>query len=293
MEQWQWLWLPLAVLSSFITAQNVEINRRARQDGYRLHLWRMGFASLVWLPLAVLLPEWPRDGMFYAAAMFAGVGMLIGFTIQNDLANRHNGRVAILHMPMKAVLVFAAWAVIDPVARRHVMDNPLVTLGVLGCLAVMVASLAEFRKHDVSWHSLKAVMPIVVVYATGDILARSVMHGGPLVERMLVFLSVMTLTSCGVALLIWPWRTNRELPLLSRPLVRAGAHAALGSLVNQACFFSALVLAPSPAYASMIALLAPVWLLVYHRLARIPDNANPFAGTVMVAAAIVLMVLVA
>jgi hypothetical protein len=43
----------------------------------------------------------------------------------------------------------------------------------------------------------------------------------------------------------------------------------------------------------MVGLLAPVWLLVYHRLVNLKDDASPVAGTVMVVAAIVLMLLVA
>lgn len=290
--QWSWLWLVLAVASSFLTAQNVEANRRAKQEGFRLNFWRMTIAALFWLPLT-LLETWPREMMFYAAAMFGGVAMIIGFTIQNDLAAKHNGRVAILHMPMKAVLVFALWAVVDPAARAHLFEKPWVTLGVLGCLTVMVVALAEFRKNDVSWSSLRAVMPIVVTYGMGDILARMVIRPELLHERLVIFLFVVAATSALVSLLIWPWRPKPEVPLFNKKLIQASVRAAMGSTANQVCFFMALVLGPSPAYVSMVALMAPAWLLVYHRLAGIRDDANPLAGTLVVLAAIVLMMLVA
>lgn len=288
---WNWLWLPLALASSLLAAQNVEANRRAKQEGFRLNFWRMAMAAMVWLPLA-LVHHWPRDGAFYAAAMFAGISMIIGFTIQNDLASRHNGRVAIVYLPLKAVGVFLVWAMIDPVAQAHLFEKPWVTVGVLACLGAMVTALAEFRKHDVSWQSLKAVLPIVLVYGAGDILARLNMAPHELTDRLVVFLCVMTLTSAGVSLLVWPWRPKPELPLVTPKLLRCAAHAAVGSTANQVCFFIALVLGPNPAYVSMVVLLAPVWLLVYHRLAGIKDDASPVAGTMMVAAAIVLMVLV-
>ena len=286
-----WLWLLLALVSSGLTAQNVEMNRKARQEGFRLNFWRMLIAAAFWLPLS-LLEQWPMEWAFYGAAMFGGVAMIIGFTIQNELANKHNGRVAILHGPLKAVFVFVLWAMIDPVARAHVLAAPLVTLGVVGCLGTMVLALAQFRRNDVSWNSFRAVLPIVVLYGMGDILARLAITPDVLQDRLVVFLFVVAATSCTVSLLIWPWRPKPELPMVDKKLMKDAFRAALGGMANQVCFFMALVLGPSPAYVSMVVLLAPVWLLVYHRWAGIKDDANPVAGTLLVFAAVVLMVLV-
>lgn len=287
-----WIWLVLAIASSLISAQNVEANRRAKQEGFRLNLWRMTIAALFWLPLALLQP-WPTDWLFYAAAIFGGVALIIGFTIQNDLATKHNGRVAILYLPLKAVLVFLLWACIDANARAHIFARPLVTLGVMGCLGVMVFALAEFRKNDVSWSSFRAVLPVVAVYGMGDLLARLSVTPEGLQAQLIVFLFIVALTSAVTSLMLWHWRPKPGLPLMTKKLARHGMRAAVSSVVNQMCFFMALVLGPSPAYVSMVALLAPVWLLVYHRVAGIKDDANPLAGTLLVFAAIVLMVLVA
>jgi hypothetical protein len=288
-----WLWLALA--SSLISAQNVEMNRRAKQEGFRLNLWRMGLSSLFWLPLALLQP-WPiftHHWLFYLAAAASGIALIVGFTIQNDLAQRHNGRVAVIHMPLKAVVVFLLWAICMPEARAHYFENLAMTLGVLGCLSVMAAALMAFRKNDISWHSLQAVLPIVGLYAASDIFTRLTMPTADLQSSLIVFLFVMTLSSVVASLLWWPWRPRPELSLTHPKLVRAAGWAAVGGTLNQACFFSALMLGPSPAYVSMVALLTPVWLLMYHRVKGIPDNASPLAGTALVLAAIVLMYLVA
>jgi hypothetical protein len=136
------------------------------------------------------------------------------------------------------------------------------------------------------------VLPIVLIYGTGDILAKLHVSTDGLLPQLVVFLCVMNMTGFGVSLLLLPLRPKHDQPLLNRPLAKAGVRAALGSNVNQLCFFVSMLLAPNPAYPSMILLLIPVWLLVYHRLAKIPDDASPVAGTMMVVAAIVLMVLV-
>ncbi len=288
-----WLWLALA--HSVIGAQNVEMNRRAKQEGFRLNLWRMGLSSLFWLPLALLQP-WPDFAdyaTFYLAAVFSGVGLIVGFTIQNDLALRHNGRVAVLHMPLKAVLVFILWALCIPTAREHYFENWLITLGVILCLGVMALGLFSFRRNDVSWYSLKAVLPIVGLYAAADLFTRLTMPTETLQSSLIVFLFVMTASSALASILCLPWRPQPNLPLSHPKLVRAAGWAAVGGTLNQVCFFAALVLGPSPAYVSMVALLTPVWLLIYHRVKGIPDEASPVAGTAVVLAAMVLMYLVA
>jgi hypothetical protein len=288
-----WLWLALA--SSIISAQNVEMNRRAKQEGFRLNLWRMGLSALFWLPLALLQP-WPDLAVhweFYLAAVLSGMALIVGFTIQNDLALQHNGRVAVLHMPLKAVAVFLLWALCMPEARAHYFENWAMTLGVMVCLIIMGGALFAFRKNDVSWASLKAVLPIVGLYAAADIYTRLTMPTADLQSTLIVFLFVMTASSVAASVLYLPWRPKPELSLTHPKLVRAAGWAAVGGTLNQVCFFSALMLGPSPAYVSMVALLTPVWLLAYHRVKGIKDDASPVAGTALVLAAVVLMYLVA
>ncbi|MCA3243772.1 MAG: hypothetical protein INF43_00510 [Alphaproteobacteria bacterium] len=288
-----WLWLALA--SSLISAQNVEMNRRAKQEGFRLNLWRMGLSAMFWLPLALLQP-WPSLAEFwpfYLAAAASGMALIVGFTIQNDLALQHNGRVAVLHMPLKAVVVFLLWALCMPEARAHYFENWATTLGVMLCLGVMAGALFAFRKNDISWASLQAVLPIVGLYAAADIFTRLTMPTADLQSTLIVFLFVMTSSSVVASLLYLPWRPRPELSLTHPKLVQAAGWAAVGGTLNQVCFFAALILGPSPAYVSMVALLTPVWLLFYHRIKGIPDNASPLAGTALVLAAVVLMYLVA
>jgi drug/metabolite transporter (DMT)-like permease len=288
-----WLWL--ALFSSLISAQNTEMNRKAGQEGFRLNLWRMGISSCFWLPLALLQP-WPsitEHAMYYFAAVGSGVGLIIGFTIQTELSLHHNSRVAVLHMPLKALLVFLIWALFNPEARVHYFENIERTLGILACLTIMAGALFAFRRNDVSWYSFKAVLPIVGIYGAFDIFTKLTMPPGNFQANLIVFLFVMTFSSVVASLLYLPWRPRPELPLMHPKLMRAGGWAAVGGTINQTCFFGALLLGPSPAYVSMVALLTPVWLLAYHRIAGIKDDASPVAGMFVVVAAMILMWLVA
>lgn len=286
------MWLVAALVGSVMTAHQAELNRQYQQCGYRLTLWRTLMIAAIWCPLA-LMQTWPDDVWFYAAAIFSGVGMLAGGTITSNLAAEHNGRVAVLHMPLKALLVFVVWLMIHEPARDHVWEHPERLPLILLCLCVMVGALVFFRRNDASWLTLRKVLPVVVLYGAADITTRLVIPADQLQERLIIFLFIMSGVCALCGALVWPWRPRRKLPLAPARMMEAAGLSAVGSVVNHVCFFSALVLAPSPAYVSMILLLAPVWLLILHRMKGIKDDASPVAGTVLVVAAIMLMVVIA
>ncbi|HEX2859899.1 MAG TPA: hypothetical protein VHP58_06870 [Alphaproteobacteria bacterium] len=282
------LWLLAALGTSVTTCANAELNRRYQHEGFRLNFWRTLLAALLWLPLA-LPQQWPTGIGFYAAAVFGGLAMIIGNVIQNHLSARHNGRVAILWMPLKALFVFVLWAAISPPARQHIVDNPLTAIATLSCFAIMIMALNSMRAHDASWKVVKMVLPVAVVYALSDIFARSVVPAEQLPNLIQVYFCVATAVSAGVSLLLFPLRPKKHLPWYSPSLLKVGALAAVQSTINQTCFFVALIYAPNPAYVSMIILLAPLWLLIYHRVRGIPDNTSPLAGLVMALAAGLLL----
>jgi hypothetical protein len=167
-------------------------------------------------------------------------------------------------------------------------------LGILACLLVIGMALMNFRRNDASWETFIAVLPIVGIYGAFDIFSRLGMpQNVDFLSHFVVFMCILSLSSFLASVCFLPWRPKPELPLMHPKLVRAAGWAAIGGVTNQTCFFAALLLGPSPAYVSMIVLLTPVWLLVYHRIAKIKDDANPYAGTIIVLAAMVLMYLVA
>lgn len=45
----------------------------------------------------------------------------------------------------------------------------------------------------------------------------------------------------------------------------------------------------NPAFTYILGALVPVWIMIYHRLRGIKDNASPLAGKAMVISAIILL----
>lgn len=283
------VWLLAALGNSIFAAGNAEINRYYKQEAFRLNMWRTLLASLVWFPLA-LLEDWPYDPLFYSTAVLGGLVVLIGNVVLNDLAAKHNGRVAVLHIPLKAVIVFAVWPLIDDGAWEHITNEQPWQLLVGGIFfGIMVLAMNSMRRNDASWGALKMLAPVILLYSLSDILARLELPADELQSRLVIYLFIMMSVSGVFSLLILPWRPKPELPVLNKRLLQAAGWAALVSVLNHVCFFIALSTAPSPAYVSMIALLAPAWLFVYHRMAGIADNASPWASMVLVLGSIGLL----
>lgn len=284
------MWLPAAVGNSILSGAQAEINRRYKQEPFRMNMWRTFLAALFWMPFALIQP-WPTDTMFYSAAAFCGFSMVIGNNIMNELSARHNGRVAVLHMPVKAFIVLVAWAFITPSEWYHLTHEDLwQQAAALMFFGIMVAAMNAMRSNDASWGALKALVPVIFIYAASDIAARLVLTPTNLTSLLIVYMFIASSVSAVFSLMMIPWRPKPDLPLADRNLVEAGGLAALITVMNHTCFFIGLALAPNPAYVSMVALLAPAWLFVYHRVFNIPDHASPWASMVLVMGSIGLLI---
>lgn len=281
------VWVFAALGNSILAAASAEINRKFKQEPYRLNMVRTAIAALIWLPIVLVQDVWPQDETFYIAALFSGLVITFGNIVLNDLSARMNGRVAVLNIPLKAMAIFAVWPFIDNAAWVHItQEQPWQVSVGLVFFGIMVAAINAMRQNDASWSALRALAPVIVFYTAADIVARLQLQGPGFGNRLIVYVFLSMLVSAVFSALMLPWRPHPEKPLISQKLFKAAGWAAVVTMMNHMCFFIGLTLAPNPAYVSMIALLAPMWLLVYHRWADIPDNASPWAGAILVLASI-------
>ncbi|PIZ31380.1 MAG: hypothetical protein COY40_02360 [Alphaproteobacteria bacterium CG_4_10_14_0_8_um_filter_53_9] len=282
------LWLTSALAHSIVTAHNADINRRYKQDGYRLNTFRSFLAALLWLPMVIISP-WPTNIYFYPVALFAGLSMMVTFTIGSNLAAKHNGRVALLHVPLSGVIVFITWLLISEKARLHFIEQPEDVIIALIAGFIMVFALAKMRRHDVSWAIFVQLIPKIFLAAAATILTRLVMPPETLFQNVPVFLFIV-FTTCAVAgVAMYPWRPKPEKPFFNKNLVKASSLSAIGGSINHTFFLIAIAYAPNPAYVNLIALLTPFWLMLYHKARGIPDNADPFSGLILVLGAMALV----
>jgi hypothetical protein len=138
-----------------------------------------------------------------------------------------------------------------------------------------------------------ALIPAYFIGGTIDVLNKSAMlagsgHG---FGTYLAYGSLTALVS-GLVNLVWVEKG-------AAPLTRAevfAPHILKGGclVVGLASLFlliktSSLVTAPNPAFLAALALLSPVWVILWNRVRNIPDDSNPLAGLGCVLSAFLLI----
>jgi len=77
-----------------------------------------------------------------------------------------------------------------------------------------------------------------------------------------------------------------------RTLIKAGAVTGIASALFLVALTVALVDAPNPSYPCVVTRPVALWLLAYHRLRGVADNASPYAGLALLAGAVVMLLAV-
>ena len=283
-------WWPVgALLFSGFGALIVGFNQWANLPGVQLVRWRvlgvwpLAALSSLWLP-------WPMVWEFYAIAAAMGVGLAFADVQLFNASRVHGARLAALYIPMKMLLAFVGWAMLDPMSLLPLADEiwrmPLLMVGFGMCSA----AIFFIRRSDVSWAGLIAVMPVAVLFALGDVvtkLALPPLQGGllPMVGGAVALLTVTTTTGAVVSLwlkeegddvapLMWPgWRT-----------VRLAAGFGMLLMTGLTLLLVVLAIAPNPGYVVAISMPSAVWLALGARWLRGARD-NLWAGLALVVGA--------
>lgn len=281
------LWPLLALLFSFCGAVIVGFNHYARVDGGKLVVLRwLGVAPLALLAWLVL--PWPKDPLFYLTAAAMGVALALADKLLFDAAAKHGGRLTALYIPMKMLLGFALWAVIDPQSVTVLAAMPWRGLLVVAGFAACVYAFTHLRRNDASKAAIVAVVPVAVLLALGDVVAKYALDapGGDLwavVGGASAFLTVTTSVGCVVGLMM----TRRFVPTLREVVLSAAFGAIL--MVSLCLFLVTLALAPNPGYVGAITMLSALWLAVHGYLHH-KERTNWWGGVLLLAGAVMVAV---
>ena len=292
------LWPLLAFAFSFIGALIIGYNQWAKLDGRHLTLWRYPgvlLGSLFVMPFVDL----PGDGMFYISA--AGMGLVLAGSdiLLSNAARDHGGRLTALYIPMKVILVFAAWLALDGAQRAGLLAEPAVLAGVVLCLAGSALALNTLRRSDASWPALRAVVPVAVLLGVADIVAKILLdQPGSDVRAMaggaVGWMLVTGLVAAGFSYIVMvraPHKKRVKVGMPMADIVKAGLFGLL-LLGGITVLLTALALAPNPGYVGAITMLSAVWLSIWGYV-RNGERTSLLAGIVLVLSALVLALLTA
>lgn len=282
------LWALLSLGFSFAGALIIGFNQVFKIDGRVLVVWR----TLGIVPLGVVawwFFPWPSDVWFYVLSAGLGVASTVGDVLLYNASAKHGGRLAALYVPMKMLLGFVLWSLVDPASFHVLLQNPLHLAGILACFGGAFWALTHIRRSDASWPALLAVLPVAFIFAGEDVVEKLMLPHGDMLQT-LGYTSAMLVVLLSVSSIPALIGLRGKVPFDARTLLLCTGFGAL-LMVGIGVLLVALVTAPNPGYVGAVSSLSVVWLATWARV-RQGERNNLWAILALVASAIGVVVLV-
>ena len=281
-------WALYALLHSLCRAFFVETNRVYKVDSWHLTFLQALCGFLLLLPCVPFM-HWPADPRFYFAAVIVAMITAVGYMIQLGLAAQKTGRVSGMYMPLEALTATIVWVLVMPAALELHTHNLLLSAGVVLAFALATFGMARIRESDVSWATFLIVAPVGVTYALSGIATKIVMPEVMIITTVLTYSFVCFFTMTLVLGFVLLLKKKASTAMLEKRTLRAGLLTGVFSVVGSLSFVASVAMAPNPGYTSMMAMLLPVWLMLFHKAMRVEDRAQPMAASMLVAGAVILI----
>ena len=281
-------WALYALLHSLCRAFFVETNRVYKIDSWQLTFMQALFGLVVLLPFIPLM-DWPEDPRFYFAAIVVALITAVGYMIQLGLAGQKTGRVSGMYMPLEALTATIIWVLVMPAALELHLQNIMLSLGVVVALGLSTFGMARIRQSDVSWSTFLIVAPVGATYAISGIATKIVMPETHIIPAVLAYSLVgfATMTLVLGAVLLIKKKASRE--MVTKHALRGGLLTGAFSVVGSLCFVASVAMAPNPGYVSIMAMMLPVWLMMFHKAMGVEDRAAKAPAMILVCGVILLL----
>lgn len=285
-------WALYAVLHSLCRAFFVETNRVYKIDSWHLTFMQALFGFMVLTPLVPFM-NWPMDVRFYFAAIIVALITAVGYMIQLGLAAQKTGRVTGMYMPLEAVTATVIWILVMPSTLELHTHNLLLSAGVVVAFVMATWGMVKIRHSDVSWGTFLIVAPVGVTYAVSGIATKIVMPETMIIPTVLsyVYVSFAVMTFALGLVLLAKKKASKE--MLEIRTLRGGLLTGAFSVIGALSFVASVAMAPNPGYTSMMAMMLPVWLLLFHKAMRVEDSAHKSSAVILTLGVILLIAVTA
>lgn len=282
-------WALYAVLHSLCRAFFVETNRVYKIDSWHLTFMQAFFGMVMLLPFTPFM-HWPTDPRFYFAALIVALITAVGYMIQLGLAAQKTGRVSGMYMPLEALAATIIWILVMPAALELHTHNLLLSAGVVVAFALSTFGMMRIRQSDLTLNTFLIVAPVGLTYAISGIATKMVMPETMIIPSVLTycFVSFAVMTFVLGLTLLGKKKVSRE--LLDKRYLRGGLLTGAFSVVGSLSFVASVAMAPNPGYTSMMAMMLPVWLMLFHKALGVEDRANKLAAFMLAGGVILLIV---
>lgn len=283
------MWVLWSIIFLLTLAFMIEVNRHFKASGISINFLRSVIAVLLLLPFIPLM-KWPNllaNPWFYVVGIAEGLFSVYAMTITLNLAAKQQSRTAAMQGPLMTIIMFVVWAIISPASLVVLLQNPLQGAGVVLALVMAIGAIQIVRRNEHGWKLFLTILPIAGAFAIINLGFRLVtpaedVFKAALALTFLQFVALVLGTSLFNLKRIKKWDFTRHEYI-------ASFWYGLFSIGCFAASINAIILAPNPAYPSIIIMTLPVVLWAWHKVTKQSDGASPSAGFIMVVAAILLV----
>ncbi|MEM6811825.1 MAG: hypothetical protein AAF549_05090 [Pseudomonadota bacterium] len=232
--------------------------------------------------------NWQLDVKVIFAAFVISSVLTVGCQAQIYMSSQHNGRVASMWRPISIFTAFILWIGLFPQTASYYMEDKLILGAIIFAFAINIFSFVLIRRNDIALRAFLLIAPIGVLYGSVAVLQKFVLpESNALPDALtLAFFMYLFMSFFSLGAVIAKKRLTKE--LISPRFIKAGL--AIGSASAIAYIFILLSFSTvvNPGFTSVIGMLCPVWIMIYHKAIGIKDDASPWAGLLMILGASLL-----
>ncbi|GEM_PF-1398942 len=282
-------WWLLAIIVSFANCVPLDINKKLKMDGIRGRGWTSFFAFSFLTPIVWFI-EFPTAPEFYAAALVAGILMsFIGVSILN-LSREHGGPLTSLTRPIQILSSFFIWAAIEPFETLEMLSNAYVIAGI--AFAFICAGLGQWYmvKGRVELHgALKTLLIVGFIAGFMSPLTKFGMGFTDQFAQAYVWGWCVHLTSFPMCFLRHQFRSGPRPSLFESHVLKGGLIIGTIKVLIGPLIVTAYHLSPNPAFATLIFMLATVWLMIFYKIKKQETHINIKTAFLMILSAIIII----
>lgn len=284
------LWLFFTLLASVLIAISFSINGRFKADPVLLVFWRSLFPAVLLLPTFMFF-EWPSQYQFYVSAVVVG---FIGFgadALVYRSAKNYGGSGTTRLLNMRIPIGVAIGFILFPESWYSLVNKDwYIALGVIVAVAICFFSLLRMNRNAVSQQIVKTMIPPVILYGLCDAFQKlGVLEVNSYIDIVMYvcLLSVSMSFFSGAFVLILGRRR-----FLEPHILKYGAYLSVAWILLVLVKSMALVGMPNSGYYGVFTGLSALWVTLHHKLFKISDDTNPFAGLSLMVGVMLLALLV-
>ena len=282
-------WWLLALFVSFANCIPLEINKKLKMDGIRGRGWT-SFVAFTFLSPIVYFIEFPTDTQFYIAAGVAGVLMsFIGVSILN-LSREHGGPLTSLTRPIQILASFFIWAAIEPEETVAMLSNGYVIAGI--ALAFVCAALGQWYMVKGRVELRGALKTLLIVGFIAGFMSPLTKYGMSFTtefQQAYVWGWCVHLTSFPMCFVRHMTRGQDRPSLFESHVLKGGLIIGTIKVLVGPLIVTAYHLSPNPAFATLIFMLATVWLMIFYRIKKQQTHINIKTAFLMILSAVIII----